>query len=95
LEARLKTLNNKLLKSEATVSRLKSEETRLLLSNRTLNKSSEKHQKEARRYLLFLDKQTLSVDSAKNKKDRDFRALEDTLEKAMEQNKNFKKELEI
>ena len=45
LEARLKTLNKKLLKSDATVSCLKSEETRLLLSNRSLKKSCEKHQK--------------------------------------------------
>ena len=45
--------------------------------------------------MLLLDKQALSVDSTKNKKDRDFRDLEDTLEKVMEQNKNFKKELEI
>ena len=75
LEARLKTLNNKLLNSEATVLSLKNEETRLLLLNRTLKKSSEKHQKDARRYLFLINKQERSVFSTEKNKDRNFRAL--------------------
>ena len=75
LEDRVRSLNNKLLKSEATVLRLKTEETHLLLLNRTLKKSSKKHQKDARRYLFLINKQKRSVFSTKKKKDRDFRAL--------------------
>ena len=87
----MKTLNNKLLKSEATVLRLKSEETRLLLLNRTLKKSSKKHQKEARRLLFLINKQKRSVVSTEKKKDRDFRALEVKFENVMHDNKNFVK----
>ena len=46
-------------------------------------------------YLILMNKQARSVDSTKKKKDRDFRGLEAKFEKVMEDNKNFKKELEI
>ena len=95
METSLKTVKKKLLKSEARISGLKNEESRLLLLNRSLKKSCEKHQKEARRNLFLMDKQARSVDSTKNNKDRDFRALEVKLEKVMEDNKNFQKEIAI
>ena len=91
MEARLRTLNNKLRKSEAAVSHLKTEETRLLLSNRTLKKSSEKHQKDARRYLFLINKQERSVFSTEKNKDREFRVLKVKFEKVMNDNKNFEK----
>ena len=91
LEARLRTLNKNLRKSEAAVLHLKTEETRLLLSNRTLKKLSEKHQKDTRHYLFLINKQERSVVSTEKKKDRDFRALEVKSDNVMHDNKNFVK----
>ena len=90
----MKTTKKKVMKSEATISILKIEESRLLMLNRSLKKTCDKHQKEARRYLFLMDKQTRIVDSAKNKKNRDFRGLEIKLEKVMQDSKTVKKELE-
>ena len=90
-EASVRSLNKKLRKAEAAVFYLKTEGTRLLLSNRTLKKSSEKHQKEAHRLLFSINKKEHSVFSTNNKKDRDYRSLEFNFEKVMQDNKNFEK----
>ena len=91
MEADLRLLNKKLRKADVKMSDFKNEETRLILSNKTLKKSSEKHQREAHRLLFSITKKEHSVSYTNKKKAGEFRALEVKLEKVVKENKKSEK----
>ena len=58
LKAALRLLKKKLRKADVKMSDFQSEETHLLLSNKTLKKASKKHQKESHRLLFLINEKT-------------------------------------
>ena len=91
MEADLRLLKKKLSRADAEISGLKSEETRLIIANKSLKKAAEKHQKEAHRLLFFMNKKERSVSSTENKNAKYFRVMKFKFEKVMKDNRTFEK----
>ena len=91
MEADARLLNKKFRKAEAENSDRKSEETRLIVINKSLKKAVDKHQREAHRLLFSMKIKEGSVSSTEKKIKIDFRALKVKFEKSMKEMKNWKK----
>ena len=91
LEADARLLNKKFRRAEAENSDRKSEETRLIVINKSLKKAVDKHQKEAHCLLFLMNRKEGSVSSTEKKIKIDFRALKVKFEKAMKEMKKLEK----
>ena len=91
MEADARLLNKKFRRTEAENYDRKSEETRLIVINKSLKKAVDKHQKEAHRLLFSMNRKEGSVSSTEKKIKIDFRALKVKFEKAMKEMKKLEK----
>lgn len=89
MEADLQLINKKLRRAEAEISDRKSEETRLIVANKSLKKAVKKNQKEAHHLLFSINKKNNKFVVYQKKIKRDFRVLEVKFGKVMKENRKF------